>query len=248
MAATALAPNGSAESHKALAGSASPGAPMTPMQMLNSAIERGADMDVLEKLMALQERWEANQARKAFDEAVSAAKAELKPVVRTAKGHNGKKYADFASIATAIDPVLKRHGLNYRFRSSQENNAISVTCRLSHKDGHGEETTLTGPPDNTGNKNAIQAIGSTTMYLQRYTLVLSLGLATSEDDDGRAASGAADAHEPISPSQLDEILKLADDIGADKQRFCKFYGIGSFAEITKANFEKAKRALEAKRK
>jgi hypothetical protein len=45
---------------------------LTPMMMLDSAIKQGADIDVLQKLMDLQERWEKTQARKAFDEAISA--------------------------------------------------------------------------------------------------------------------------------------------------------------------------------
>ena len=40
---------------------------LTPLDMLNQAVERGAGLDVLEKLMTLQERWESNNARKAFE-------------------------------------------------------------------------------------------------------------------------------------------------------------------------------------
>lgn len=166
--------------------------PITPMEMLNTALTRGADIAVLEKLMGLQERWEANQARKAFDAAIAAAKGEIGPVFRNAKGHNDKKYADFAQIARTVDPILTKHGLTYRFRTEQTDR-IHVTCILSHRDGHSETTTLAGPPDASGSKNAIQAIGSTLTYLQRYSLVQALGLAASNDDDGRSAIPSADA-------------------------------------------------------
>ena len=43
-----------------------PAQAVTPMQMLQIAVEQGADLDRLEKLMDMQERWEANEARKAF--------------------------------------------------------------------------------------------------------------------------------------------------------------------------------------
>jgi hypothetical protein len=166
--------------------------PVTPMEMLNTALTRGADVTVLEKLMGLQERWEANQARKAFDAAIAAAKGEIGPIVRNATGHNEKRYADFAAIARTVDPVLTKYGLTYRFRTEQTDR-INVTCILSHKDGHSETTTLAGPPDGSGSKNAIQAIGSTLTYLQRYSLVQMLGLASSNDDDGRAATPPMDA-------------------------------------------------------
>ena len=144
------------------------GAALTPMEMLNRAVTSGASVELIEKLLTLQERWEKNQARKAFDEAVAAAKAEIPPVVRNREGHNSKRYADFSAIARVVDPIIAKHGLSYRFRTMQSDK-INVTCILSHKSGHYEENTLAGPVDSTGNKNAIQSIGSTLTYLQRYS-------------------------------------------------------------------------------
>ena len=40
---------------------------ITPMQMIAQAVAQGADIDKLQKLMDLQERWEANEARKAYE-------------------------------------------------------------------------------------------------------------------------------------------------------------------------------------
>lgn len=175
---------------------------VTPMQMLQIAVERGADMAQLEKLMDLQERWQANQARQAFDAAISAAKAEIKPIAKkrtvdftTARGRTNYVYEDMALIASEIDPILSKHGLSYRYRSKQDGNKVTVTCIIAHRDGHSEETTLTAANDESGNKNSIQAIGSAATYLQRYTLKLALGLSAAKDDDGRS-TGSAGPTEP----------------------------------------------------
>jgi ERF superfamily. len=203
-------------------------APVTPMDMLDRAISSGAGIEVLEKLMALQERYEANQARKAFDNAISLAKAEISPVVRNKKGHNSTKYADFSAISNAIDHIITAHGLSYRFKSAQSDR-ITVTCVLSHRDGHSEETTLSGPPDATGNKNAIQAIGSTITYLQRYTLIQSLGIAVTDDDDGTKAKSAEDpkssaqlkregAWEDVTKAIANEMLDVHSLVGLEKVR------------------------------
>jgi hypothetical protein len=170
---------------------------VTPMQMLHYAMSQGADLDRLEKLMELQERWEKNQAKKAFDAAISLAKAEIKPILKTREvdfvsrkegaGRTNYKYEDFAQVATEVDPVLAKHGLSYRHRPRQEGHVLHITCILSHRDGYSEESTLSAGNDESGNKNAIQAIGSTATYLQRYTLKLALGLAASKDDDGRGS-------------------------------------------------------------
>ena len=199
---------------------------LTPMDMLNRAVSAGADIEVLEKLMALHERWEKNQARKDFDEAVAAAKAEIPPITKNREGHNSKRYADFAAIAKIVDPIIARHGLSYRFRTKQ-GERIDVTCILSHRAGHSEETTLCGPPDTTGSKNAIQAIGSTLTYLQRYSLVQMLGLASSEDDDGRSAASTT----TIDAQQAQNLRDYIRGAGASEAKFLKWAKVEKIEDI-----------------
>ncbi|MDE2099575.1 MAG: ERF family protein [Patescibacteria group bacterium] len=191
-------------------------AAQTPMDLLKQAVANG-NLELAEKMMGLQERWEANQARKAFDAAVADAKAEIKPITRTTTGHNSKKYADFAAIARAVDPIISKHGLSYRFRSKQDER-INVTCVLSHKLGHCEETTLSGPPDKTGNKNDIQAIGSTLTYLQRYSLMQALGLAASNDDD----AVSADIGEKVTEKQAADLVDMLEAKNADRAKFLRW--------------------------
>lgn len=216
---------------------------ITPLDMLNRAVMQGADIGIMERLMALHERWEAGQARKAFDAAISAAQAECPTILKTAKGHNAKLYADFASITRAIDPVITKHGLAYRFRTRQDDR-IHVTCVLSHIAGHTEENTLSGPPDASGSKNAIQAIGSTLTYLQRYSLMQSLGLAASEDDD---ASHIA-AGDVVTDEQAEILRQLAIDARADIPKLLEYFKAESVADIKAARFAEAEKMLLAKKK
>ena len=216
---------------------------LTPLAMLNRAMETGASMEVLEKFMSLHERWEAGNARKAFDTAISEAKAEIPPIVKNAKGHNDKRYANFAAIAGVVDPILSKHGLSYRFRTAQTDK-ISVTCVLSHRDGHSEETTLAGPADNSGSKNAIQAIGSTLTYLQRYSLIQALGLAATEDDDGRAA-GAGGA---ITDEQVERLQREIMDTDSDLPKFLRFFKIETLSDLPSSRLDEALKMLGGKRK
>lgn len=163
-------------------------------------VATGPDFNIerLNALLDVKERWERNEARKAFDSAMAAAKAEIPVIVkdRTVDFTNkaGQRtyyqYEDLASIARAVDPILGKHGLSYRFRTTAvPNEPVTVTCIVAHRDGHAEENTLSAGRDDSGNKNSIQAIGSTITYLQRMTLKASLGLAAAADDDGRTAEG-----------------------------------------------------------
>ena len=217
--------------------------PITPMEMLDRAVSQGASIETLDRLMTLQERWEKNQHRKEFDAAIADAKAKLGPIIKNRQGHNSKRYADFAAIARTVDPVITEFGLSYRFRTTQDDR-IHVTCVLSHRSGHSEENTIAGPADASGNKNAIQAIGSTLTYLQRYSLMQALGLAASEDDDGNASADGSDA---INAEQLAELQALIVEVAADISKFCKYLKVERLEDLRASKFVAAKQALEAKR-
>lgn len=227
---------------------------LTPMEMLSRAVESGAPMEVLERLMSLQERWEANQARKAFDEAMAAAKSEIPVIVKnrtvdftSQKGRTNYRHEDLAEIARTVDPILSRHGLSYRFRATSNlNEPIMVTCIISHRLGHAEETTLTAGRDESGNKNSIQGVGSTITYLQRYTLKAALGLAASNDDDARAVS-VDEAGGTITDKQAETIEALLAETGADRQRFFAYFKVESVETIPASQYQRAVDALNTKR-
>jgi hypothetical protein len=230
----------------------SPPAPqaLTPMDMLNKAVSQGADITILERLMALQERWEANQARKAFDEAMADAKAEIPAIVKnrkvsfeTTKGKTEYRHEDLAEIARTVDPILSKHGLSYRWSTkSLVGQPIEVTCVVSHRSGHYEENTLIAGRDESGSKNAIQSIGSAVTYLQRYTLKSALGLASSNDDDGNAAGGKA-ASPLITDEQVMQLRDMLED-DAGVKRFCAAVKIDGLDVMFASKFNDAVRLIE----
>lgn len=154
-----------------------------------------ANLEKLERMLAMKERMDAQNARIAFSRALSAARAEIPPIIKdatvdfvSAKGRTHYKHETLAGIARVIDPILSAHGLSYRFRTGQDGALVTVACIIAHADGYSEETALSGLPDGSGSKNSFQAVGSAVTYLQRYTLKAALGLSAEVDDDGQAAS------------------------------------------------------------
>lgn len=223
-----------------------------------SIIERAArdpsvEIEKFERLMLMKERVDAQQARMAFNEAVALAKGEFGPIVKnrtvdftSQKGRTNYRHEDFAGIASVVDPILKRHGLSYRFRSAQNGNKLSVTCILSHQQGHAEETSLETAEDHSGNKNATQALGSAATYLQRYTLKLALGLASAHDDDGRAAGGVDTS--TITDEQAEQIKEALEASGGQLPRFCAYYKLDKLTDLPAAKFDSAMQAIEASAK
>lgn len=166
---------------------------------LMKIIERAAadqtyDVAKLEQLLAVKERWNATEAKKAFQVAFAAFKAEAvniiknKPVVDGPL--KGKKYAELSSVVNAVTPALSKHGLSHSWRlTKDERDWIEVTCTITHVLGHSESVSMGGPPDTGGAKNAIQARASSTNYLQRYTLKAVCGIAEQGDDNDGNGGG-----------------------------------------------------------
>lgn len=180
----------------------------TPADLVRYALESGADLDRLERLMELQLKWEANQARKAFVEAMSEFKLHPPTIYkdkhvefRTDKGITAYDHATIGNVVEKVVAALAEHGFSHRWIPHRsEGGMISITCVITHKLGHSEETTLEAGLDQSGGKNNIQAMISTKSYLERHSLLAATGLATKDtpDDDGRSAeeSPPAQNHQP----------------------------------------------------
>jgi len=231
-----------------------PKAALTPMGMIALAVQQGADVERLQKLLELQERWEATEARKAFVVALTAFKAAPPTVTKNrhvAFGTTAYDHATLDQVSAVIGKALSEHHLSHRWEVEQKPNEITVTCVLTHEKGHAERVSLSAPADTSGSKNSIQAIGSTVTYLQRYSLLAATGLATKgQDDDGVGGGGAmAESQRLDFEAAIDA---LADTAGAEVlwkkiAAACKESGDREAYNALKARIAAKGKALKAKK-
>jgi hypothetical protein len=182
------------------------------------AIERAAadpnvSLDRLEHLAKLYERTLAREAEATFNVALAELQPKL-PVleergeVADPDGAVKATYATWDDTVEAIRPLLARHGFSLSFKAGRSATAgcLSVIGVLRHVAGHKEEVELQLPADPTGDKNAVQAIGSTVTYGQRYVAKMLLNLVSRGADDDGAAADQSDAE----LNAIAEINSLAD--------------------------------------
>lgn len=188
----------------------------SPAAVMLAALDRGISPENIEKMMALQERWEANEARKAFARDLAAFKGEAVEIIKRKQvdfanskgGRTQYKHAELFDVIEAVGPALSKHGFSWGFDTKQSDRWLDVTCILRHQLGHVETVTLGGPPDESGGKNTIQAWMSTKTYLERHTLKAICGVAEKGEDNDGAGGGK--------PESLQEHwikkAKLADSV------------------------------------
>lgn len=194
-----------------------------PEGLLKLAIESNADIDKLEKLMGLHERWQAQEAKKEFLQAMASFQAECPIIAKKSSvsykhkdggGSTSYSYSNLSEIAKTIKPALKKNGLSYKWRPETNEGKIIVRCVVSHIGGHSEVSEpMTAAADNSGKKNLIQQTGSTITYLQRYTLIGALGISTAEEDnDGQGTTEPSQANNETVSDEVRKVIQGAKTV------------------------------------
>ena len=157
-------------------------------------------LEQLRDIMAHQERLLAKEAERDFSAAFAKMQAKLpvideNGIIETADGETAARYATWEDTVDAIRPVLSRHGFSLSFVPGRSPNGYpTVTGVLRHRSGHKETGELELPPDPTGGKNAVQAVGSALSYGQRYVARMLLSLTSrGADDDAGSSTRSSEA-------------------------------------------------------
>lgn len=180
------------------------------------AKDPAVDVEKLERLIAMQERIMAHNAKAAFDTAFARMQSELPEVTEkgqiTAKGGGVRStYAKLEDIHQAIKPVLKTHGFAIRHRTEwPRDGIIRIVGILSHEHGHSEESSFEAPMDRSEYRTDIQSMGSTVSYGRRYTTLDLLNISTRGVDDDGQKSGR-----PEPPKGYDTWLAMLETVAKD---------------------------------
>jgi len=208
------------------------------------AANKDVDVQKIEKIIEFQERIMRHQAKAAFDAAFADMQGEL-PVIDEkgailVDGKVRSKYSKYEDIQAAIRPVLQKHGFAVRHRNeTMPDGRLRIVGILSHRAGHSEPDEFICPPDKSGGKADIQAIGSTRSYGMRYTTIALLNIETRGlDDDGRKA-GRAPAEDVAPPKGYDiwlgDMEVTADEGSARLQAVWDASPVAFRKHLTKTN-------------
>jgi len=162
----------------------------------------------------------------------------------TGKGTTAYNHASLANVTNKINRALSEHGLSASWVTNQSD-GLKVTCTIAHKLGHSESTSLSAGPDTSGSKNAIQAIGSTVTYLERYTILALTGLATREQDDDGGGAGSGSS-EYISEELLGELKAECLKRAVNEKKFLEHFEVDAIEHLPAKRFNEAMKLVKAK--
>lgn len=226
---------------------------MTPMAMIDRALTSGASPETLGKLMDLQERWEASQAKKNFEEAMQKAQAEMRPVLLNASNDQTRsRYATYEALDSAIRPIYTRHGftLSFNMADCPLEGHVRIVCEVACG-GHSTFPHIDMPADGKGAKGGdvmtkTHATGAAITYGRRYLLGMIFNITTTKDDDGNSASGNPDLALPITADQFIELRDLLEQSGSNETAMLGYVKAEKIEDMNLAQYAKAKNAMVTK--
>ena len=225
---------------------------MSPAELIKSAVAGGADLDKLEKLLVLQERWEANEAKKAYNADMAQVHAQMPHVIKSAFNPQTKsKYALLESVISSAKEVYAAHGFAVAFYEGDcpREGQVRVMADVTHRLGHSVTYHYDVPLDGVGlrgnaNMTAIHGKASSVSYGRRYILCMIFNIPTGDDDDGNAAAVV----EFISEKQIGILRDMLIDLGAEEEKFLSWLKVDSLENIPASAYNKALGALQESKK
>ena len=159
-----------------------------------------ANVEKLERVMAMYERLKAKEAELAYNAAKGRIQKKLAGVkivknrpavyeVEKGKPQKGTyeafKYAPLEEIDKHLRPLLAEEDMDLSYSDEPRGDGgILIRGRLKHlPGGHYEDSFMPAPLDTTGGKSNVQAVGSTNSFLRRYIAGNIFNIVVVRDDD-----------------------------------------------------------------
>ncbi|HCC24822.1 MAG TPA: hypothetical protein DEP85_04850 [Holosporales bacterium] len=218
----------------------------TPVDLIAMALDKGADLGQLEKLLKIKKDYEADEARKIFASAFAQAQKKIASVIKTKLNpQTHSKYAELSKVIETAKPVYTEEGFSVIFYEGEtatpEN--VRVCADILHTAGHKETYHYDVPLDGTGikgnaNMTKIHGKSSSVAYGRRYLMCMIWNIPTS-DDDGNSGGNI----EFISEEDRNKILDglLAKDIKLEG--FLKYMKLEKLEDMPKSKFKQAMIAI-----
>lgn len=180
-----------------------------------AAADPGCDIEKMERLMQMHEKFVDRTASAAYNAAMVRAQQRIQPVARNALNtQTSSYYAKLEDIDRSISPVYTAEGFSLSFGTADSPMVghVRVICDVMHADGHIKQFKVDLPLDATGiggktNKTGVHAHGSTYSYARRYLTMMIFNVVMGDEDDDGQAAGAPRVR-TITPAQQQALVNV----------------------------------------
>lgn len=181
-------------------------------KLIAMAIDKGLDVDKLERLVAMRREMKTEWAKEEYTKAKAAFQANCPTIQKTkiVYDKNGQtiryKYAPIESIVEQVKSLLAENGFSYSIGVKQEDALLIVSCNVTHKAGHTESYSIPVPIGSEAYMSEVQKYGARITFAKRYAFMDAFGILTG-DEDTDATDRPLTAREMAEKKEIDNTPK-----------------------------------------
>jgi len=198
---------------------------LNPMELIQAAVKSGASMDVLERLMNLNDRVKADMAASAFRDAMAAFQAECPVIIKKKRVFNSEtkggkeryRYAPLDDIVKQTHELIGKHGFSYNIQTEQhlEPPSVQSTVTISHIAGHTEKSSFTVPVDKDAYMTEPQKWLAAASFAKRIAFSNAFGILTGDEDNNTGVPEDDEkkkAEDERAKAALEKLKSIPEDI------------------------------------
>lgn len=165
-----------------------------PANLIALALKQKAPVEQLEKLLAMQERWEKTKAEKEFNLAMASFQKECpviekKKIVKNKTGQERYRFAPIGDIIRQVKNLLAKHKFFYNFTKEDSEGFLTAICTATHESGHSKQSSFKVPIGKEDYMSDVQKYGARRTFANRYAFCDVFGITTADADVDGQESG-----------------------------------------------------------
>lgn len=180
--------------------------------IIEQAIAKDSPLEVMQTLIAFQEKREMKWAKERFFEAMAKFQSECPTIQKTRQG-NKSKFASLDDIVGQTKELRTRHGFSFRFEEESKEKESRAVCVVNHQSGHSERSTFPIMAEKVMSKSGgavrseNQDYASALTFAKRYAFCNAFGIMTGDVDTDSVSESRNEWIEKIEECKVFEDLK-----------------------------------------
>lgn len=228
-----------------------------PANLIELALKQKAPVEQLEKLLAMQERFEKANAEKEFNLAMASFQKKCpvivkRKIVKNKAGQERYRFAPIGDIIRQVKDLLAKHDLFYDFTKEDSEGFLTAICTVTHKNGHSKQSSFKVPIGKEDYMTDVQKYGARRTFANRYAFCDVLGITTADADiDGRdpVSEPKSKLSKSESLERLNKSMVIIGEFTDHKEFIAKYKKIGQDerkAGMHQKHLANLKRCINAK--
>jgi len=186
-----------------------------PFAMLSQAVDKGASVETMERLLDMRRELKQERAREMFFASLADFQADC-PVIKKdkdvmVKGTKRYSYAPLESIIKQVGPILQKHGFSYTFKTVPGSDEVKICCDAYHIGGYAQDSCFSIPIDQGSFMSDAQKAGSASTFAKRYAFCNVFGISTGDEDNDGADAGRHQVDEGVLYRRFSQQMKTVMD-------------------------------------